>query len=83
MSSCLYNEVPCNVLIPTSKGIPDLEGAAIMIESLNRTTNNDNLKLDATRLREQGLELKKHMEEIIRSIREQQQEGQQQQMMYG
>jgi uncharacterized protein len=84
LSSCLYNEIPCNVLlIPASSGIPDLEGAAIMIESLNRTSINDNLKLDAIQLREQGLELKKHMEEIIRSIREQQQEGRQQQMMYG
>lgn len=85
LSSCLYHEVPCKaLLIPASSGIPDLEGAAIMIESLNQSTSNNNLRLDTTQLREQGLELKKQMEEIIRSIREQQRgTGGQQQTMYG
>jgi uncharacterized protein len=92
LSACLSNEIRCTVLlIPTSSGMPDPEGAAIIVESIGRVTRNKNLDTDARQLREQGTELKKRMEEIIRSIREQQlqQQGvgagqeQQQQFMYG
>jgi uncharacterized protein len=92
LSACLSNEIRCTVLlIPTSSGIPDPEGAAVIVESMGKVTRNKNLDMDATQLREQGAELKKRMEEIIRSIREQQQLQQQgvgvgqeqQQLMYG
>jgi uncharacterized protein len=84
-----YLEV-CYLLIPTSSGIPDPEGAAVIVESIGKVTRNKDLDTDARQLREQGAELKKRMEEIIRSIREQQlqQQGvgvgqEQQQLMYG
>ena len=91
LSACLSNEIRCTVLlIPTSSGIPDPEGAAVIVESIGKVTRNKDLDTDARQLREQGAELKKHMEEIIRSIREQQlqQQGvgvgqEQQQLMYG
>ena len=66
-------EIRCTVLlIPTSSGIPDPEGAAVIVESIGKVTRNKDLDTDARQLREQGAELKKRMEEIIRSIREQQ-----------
>ena len=91
LSACLSNEIQCTaLLIPTSSGIPDPDGAAIIVESIGKVTRNRNLDTDARQLREQGAELKKRMEEIIRSIREQQlqQQGvgvgqEQQQLMYG
>ena len=91
LSACLSNEIRCTVLlIPTSSGIPDPEGAAAIVESIGKVTRNKNLDTDTRQLREQGAELKKRMEEIIRSIREQQlqQQGvgagqEQQQLMYG
>jgi uncharacterized protein len=92
LSACLSNEIQCTaLLIPTTSGIPDPDGAAVIVESIGKVTRNRNLDTDASQLREQGAELKKRMEEIIRSIREQQlqQQGigagqeQQQQLMYG
>lgn len=90
LSACLSNELQCTVLlIPTSSGIPDPDGAAVIVESIGKVTRNRNLDTDARQLREQGAELKKRMEEIIRSVREQQLQqqgtgaGQEQQVMYG
>ena len=92
LSACLSNEIQCTaLLIPTTSGIPDSDGAAVIVESIGKVSRNRNLDTDASQLREQGAELKKRMEEIIRSIREQQlqQQGvgagqaQQQQLMYG
>ena len=65
------------MLVLASSGIPDPEGAAILLESVAKTTNDETLKIDTQKLREQGANVKRRMEEIMRSIREQQQQQQQ------
>lgn len=91
LSACLSNEIPCTaLLIPTTMGVPDPEGAASLIEILGKITENEKLILDSKQLRKEGAELRKQMEEVIRSLRDQQQmqqEGgditEQRQVMYG
>lgn len=74
LSSCLSNGIACKaLLISASSGIPDPEGAAILIESISNITDNDSLKrIDAQQLREKGAILKRRMTETIRAVREQQ-----------
>lgn len=74
LSSCLSNGIACKaLLISASSGIPDPEGAAILIESISNITDNDSLKrIDAKQLREKGANLKRRMTETIRAVREQQ-----------
>ena len=77
LSSCLSNGIACKaLLIAAISGIPDPEGAAILIESITKITDNESLKIDTQELREQGADLKRRMEQIIRSVREQQQQQQ-------
>jgi uncharacterized protein len=74
LSSCLSNGIASKaLLISTARRIPDPEGAAIIIESLSKITNNESLKIDTQQLREQGASLKMRMEKIIQSVAEQQQ----------
>lgn len=74
LSSCLSNGIACKaLLISAARRIPDPEGAAIIIESLSKITNNESLKIDTQQLREQGANLKMRMEKIIQSFAEQQQ----------
>jgi uncharacterized protein len=78
LSACLSNGIACKaLLVLASSGIPDPEGAAILLESVAKTTNDETLKIDTQQLREQGANVKRRMEEIMRSIREQQQQQQQ------
>src|ERR671910_403195 len=82
LSSCLSNGVACKaLLIAATSGIPDPEGAAILIESVAKIADNESLKIDTRELREQGVELKRRMEQIMRSVQKQQhgQQGQAQQ----
>ena len=65
------------ILIYAARGIPDPEGAAILIESLGKITDNASLKIDTSKLRKQGAALKTRMEKIIQSLVQQQQQGQQ------
>jgi uncharacterized protein len=84
LSACLSNGIACKaLLVLASSGIPDPEGAAILLESVAKTTNDETLKIDTQQLREQGANVKRRMEEIMRSIREQQQQQQQQQQAQG
>jgi uncharacterized protein len=77
LSSCLSNGIASKaLLIYAARGMPDPEGAAILIESLSKITNNESLKIDTQQLRKQGASLKMRMEKIIQSFAEQQQ-GQQ------
>jgi uncharacterized protein len=77
LSSCLSNGIASKaLLIYAARGMPDPEGAAILIESLSKITNNESLKIDTQQLRKQGATLKMRMEKIIQSFAEQQQ-GQQ------
>jgi uncharacterized protein len=90
LSACLSNEIPCTaLLIPTTIGVPDPEGAASLVEVIGRITENEKLNIDAGQLRNQGAALRKQMEEIIRSLQDQQQLQQgedmtgQRRIMYG
>jgi len=85
LSSCLSNGIACKaVLIPASSGIPDPEGAAILIESISNITDNDSLKrIDAKQLREKGANLKRQMTETLRAVREQQSREHQEQSPTG
>lgn len=80
LSACLSNGIACKaLLVLASSGIPDPEGAAILLESVANTTNDQILKIDTKQLREQGAKVKRRMEEIMRSIRDQQAQQYQQQ----
>ena len=80
LASCLSNGIASKaILIYAARGIPDPDGAAILIESLGKIANNESLKIDTQELREQGASLKTRMEKIIQSYAEQQQQGQQEQ----
>jgi len=76
LSSCLSNGIASKaLLIYSSRGIPDPDGAAILIESLARITDNESLKIDTRELKEQGAILKTRLEKIIQSYTEQRGEG--------
>jgi uncharacterized protein len=85
LSSCLSNGIACKaLLISASSGIPDPEGAAILIESISNIIDNDSLKrIDAQQLREKGANLKRRMTETIRAVREQQSREHQEQSPTG
>jgi uncharacterized protein len=73
LSSCLSNGIASKaILIYTARGIPDPEGAAILIESLGKITDNTSLKIDAAELRKQGAALKTRIENIIQSSKQEQ-----------
>lgn len=72
LSACLSYQIPCAaILIPSSSGIPDPEGASLLIETFNNFINDEKLKIDTTQLREQGQKLKKQLEQIIKAEQEQ------------
>jgi uncharacterized protein len=72
LSASLSNQIPCAaILIPSSSGIPDPEGASLLIESFNNFMNDNKLKIDTSQLREQGQKLKKQLEQIIKAEQEQ------------
>ena len=77
LSSCLSNGLASKALfISSTRGIPDPEGAAILLESLDKITDNKSLEIDTQHLRKQGLALRARMEKIIQSLRGQQQQPQ-------
>jgi uncharacterized protein len=72
LSACLSNQIPCAaILVPSSSGIPDPEGAALLIESYNSIIKDENLKIDTTQLKEQGQILKRQLEQIIKAEQDQ------------
>lgn len=86
LSTCLSYQIPCAaILVPSSSGIPDPEGASILIESYNSIIKNESLKINPDQLREQGQILKKQLEQIIKSEQEQRDNGSvsEQRLMYG
>ena len=77
LSSCLSNGLASKALfISSTRGIPDPEGAAILLESLDKITDNKSLEIDTQHLRKQGVALRARMEKIIQSLRGQQQQPQ-------
>jgi predicted ATP-grasp superfamily ATP-dependent carboligase len=56
--------------------MPDPEGAAILLESLDKITDDKGLEIDTKQLRKQGAALRVRLEKIIQSLRSQQQQPQ-------
>jgi uncharacterized protein len=78
LAACLSNRIPCTgLLIPSIAGIPDPEGAAILIEKTNELANNP-FKVDVRQLRSEAEELKRQLQGVINSAKRQQQDQQQQ-----
>lgn len=78
LAACLSNGIPCTgLLIPSVSGIPDPEGAAILIEKANELANNP-FKIDVSQLKNEAAELKRQMQELIDSVKRQQQPEQKQ-----
>ena len=70
LSSSLANNIPCTALfIPSRDDLPDAEGAAIIIDEINKITKDEKLKVDTAQLRQEGENLKKRMLEFIESLR--------------
>jgi uncharacterized protein len=77
LSSCLSNRLASKALfISSTRGIPDPEGAAILLESLDKITDEKSLEIDTQHLRKQGAALRTRMEKIMQSLRGQQQQPQ-------
>jgi uncharacterized protein len=88
LSSCLSYQIPCAaILVASTSGIPDPEGAALLIESYNKIIQDKSLMIDVTQLKEQGQILKNQLEQIIRSEQEQRDQATttstEQRIMYG
>lgn len=80
LAACLSNGIPCTgLLIPSIAGIPDPEGAAILIEKANELANNP-FKIDVRELRTEAAELKRQMQELINSVQRQQRQQENQQI---
>ena len=76
LSACLSNQIPCAaILVPSSSGIPDPEGASLLIETFNSFISDDTLKIETTQLKEQGQKLKRQLEQIIKAEQEQRTAG--------
>ena len=77
LSSCMSHNISCSVIfIPTQSGIPDPDGAALTIELLQNTIANNNFKVDTSELRKQGEEMKHKLNNLIKSIKQQQEQSQ-------
>jgi uncharacterized protein len=75
LSSCISHNISCSVIfIPTQSGIPDPDGAALTLELLQNTIVNNNFKVDTTELRKEGEEMKHKLNNLIKSIKQQQEQ---------
>lgn len=63
----MSNQVKCaGLFIPTYYDIPDAEGAAILIESINSYKNYRIINIDTNPLRKKGEHIRKDMENMIK-----------------
>ena len=77
LSSCISHNIPCSVIfIPTHSGIPDPDGAALTIELLQKTITNNKFKIDISELKKEGVEMKHKLGNLIKSIKQQQEQSQ-------
>lgn len=85
LSSCISYGIPCTaILVPALQGLPDPEGAALLIDSFNKITNNENLKIDSSELKAQGINIRQQLEKIMQSVEEQRQQASpEHRLMYG
>jgi uncharacterized protein len=74
ISACLSDEMPCTgVLIPSISGIPDPEGAAILLETISKMPSVP-LEIDVKPLRQEGQAIERQLKEFMNSVRKEQQE---------
>ncbi len=74
ISACISDEMPCSgVLIHSTSGVPDPEGAAILLDTISQMPSVP-LEIDAEPLRKQGQAIKRQLKEFINSVRRKQQE---------
>jgi predicted ATP-grasp superfamily ATP-dependent carboligase len=75
LAACLSNGIACKgLVVPTLANIPDPEGAAILLESVNRL-GNEFIKINVDPLRKWAANLKERLQEMNKAILRQQ-EGQ-------
>lgn len=69
LSACLSRDIPCTaVVIPTTSGVPDPEGAALLLQTISAMPNVP-LDLDTSPLIQEGREIKRRLGETIASLR--------------
>jgi uncharacterized protein len=74
ISACLSDEMPCTgVLIPSTSGIPDPEGAAILLETISEMPSVP-LEIDVKPLRQEGQAIERQLKEFMDSVRKEQQQ---------
>lgn len=85
LSSCLSYGISCTaILIPSPQGLPDPEGAALLIDSLNKITKIENFKIDSGELKAQGINIRQQLEKIMQSVEDQRQQASpEHKLMYG
>lgn len=55
LSCCISNGIDSGaLLLPSSRGVEDIEGATILIESLNKVIDDKTLKIDTSQLRKEA-----------------------------
>ncbi|MDQ3853587.1 MAG: PAC2 family protein, partial [Thermoproteota archaeon] len=76
ISACLSDEMFCTcVLIPSTSGIPDPEGAAMLLEAISQIPNVS-LEIDVEPLRREGQAIKRQLKGFMDSVsKEQEEEG--------
>jgi uncharacterized protein len=73
LAACLSNGIACKgLVVPSSANIPDPEGAAILLESIN-SLGNESIKINVDQLRKWGANLKERLQEMNKAILRQQQ----------
>jgi uncharacterized protein len=85
LSSCLSYGISCTaILIPSPQGLPDPEGAALLIDSFNKITKIENFKIDSGELKAQGINIRQQLEKIMQSVEDQRQQASpEHKLMYG
>lgn len=74
ISACLSDEMPCTaVLIPSISGIPDPEGAAMLLENISEMPSVP-LEIDVEPLRQEGQAIKRQLKGFMDSVRKEQQQ---------
>jgi uncharacterized protein len=74
LTSCLSNGIACKgIIIHTTANVPDPEAASILIETINELRDNQ-LNINVEDLKNKGKLIKKQLEEMIKTVMEQQQQ---------
>jgi uncharacterized protein len=74
LTSCLSNGIACKgIIIHTTANIPDPEAASILIETINELRDNQ-VNINVEDLKNKGKLIKKQLEEMIKTVMDQQQQ---------